>query len=613
MRSQTTALALAGLHLGAVLGAGPVRAVIRADTNRDGILTEADDADKALWTPARGAIFLPNVGDAHGRCANTDLRGNPLSNHELAACHDASGHLLLEPSLVAPLATLPVDVADDAFAYVYATPGAAADRVRLFVNDYPDRAGEMAAWRFVDPEFRFNATQLRAGIALGIDGREFVTAASAWDGVVRVRFDLYANDTVLSDAVELKVAPVLTHHHLQRVDELVTVAANESDPVQLAFVEGLDRARRDAGLAAPLYLFNQSSDIWAQDFFEPAYASMPGPDGGVVAVRIMLRSAQSTRTGGRQVFEQLRGKGVGGFQPADGRRRGFGHREINSFGNVETIPPYTSKSGIKYPAGRIIQGKHFGESPAEAMTAFLEGQQVQTPLMLEAGWLFIGHVDEFVQFLPSNETGLGFTIAIADTVSALEVFRNVSEAGKGGVRAISFDGDVGDVFTLTPDELETTVDEVLANETFRAVNAYAQKHIDANLETLLAEIPLAREHVVRVPVLFKDANFPSGLFARSPDGLPPHTDTVMRDERLLLAFSPAAINGIVIGGHYLSPKPWGPVVDGVDLLEGAVRAAYGAAGMAVSFVDDFLSHHVGGGEIHCGSNTLRETDVKWWE
>ncbi|TID04897.1 Protein-arginine deiminase type-1 [Colletotrichum higginsianum] len=595
MRSQTTAFALAGLHLGAVLGAGPVRPVIRADTNRDGILTEADDADKALWTPARGAIFLPNVGDAHGRCANTDLRGNPLSNHELAACHDASGHLLLEPSLVAPLATLPVDVADDAFAYVYATPDAAADRVRLFVNDYPDRAGETAAWRFVDPEFRFNATQLRAGIALGIDGREFVTDASAWDGVVRVRFDLYANDTVLSDTVELRVAPVLTHHHLQRVDELVTVAANESDPVQLAFVEGLDRARRDAGLAAPLYLFNQSSDIWAQDFFEPAYASMPGPDGGVVAVRIMLRSAQSTRTGGRQVFEQLRGKGVGGFQPADGRRRGFGHREINSFGNVETIPPYTSKSGIKYPAGRIIQGKHFGESPAETMTAFLEGQQVQTPLMLEAGWLFIGHVDEFVQFLPSNETGLGFTIAIADTVSALEVFRNVSEAGKGGVRAISFDGNI------------------LANETFRAVNAYAQKHIDANLETLLAEIPLAREHVVRVPVLFKDANFPSGLFARSPDGLPPHTNTVMRDERLLLAFSPAAINAIVIGGHYLSPKPWGPVVDGVDLLEGAVKAAYGAAGMAVSFVDDFLSHHVGGGEIHCGSNTLRETDVKWWE
>ncbi|TQN69457.1 hypothetical protein CSHISOI_06033 [Colletotrichum shisoi] len=274
MRSQTTALALAGLHLGAVLGAGPVRPVIRADTNRDGILTEADDADKGLWTPDRGAIFPPQRRrHAHGRCANTDLRGNPLSNHELAVCHDASGHLLLEPSLVAPLTTLPVDVADDAFAYVYATPDAAADRVRLFVNDYPDRAGETAACA-------------RAS-ALGIDGREFVTDASALDGVVRVHFDLYANNTALSDAVELKAAPVFTHHHLQRVDELVTVAANESDPVQLAFVEGLDRAHRDAGLAAPLYPFNQSSDIWAQDFFEPAYASMPGPDGGVAAVRIM--------------------------------------------------------------------------------------------------------------------------------------------------------------------------------------------------------------------------------------------------------------------------------------------------------------------------------------
>uniref|UniRef100_L2GHH5 Arginine deiminase type-3 n=1 Tax=Colletotrichum fructicola (strain Nara gc5) TaxID=1213859 RepID=L2GHH5_COLFN len=539
-------IALAALHLGAATAQRPV---IRADTNRDGTVNEADDADKAFWTPARGAIFLPNVGDSLRRCANTDLQGNPLSNHELASCNDASGHLLLEPGLVAPLKTAPVDVSDDVFAHIYATPKAAAKRVRLFVNDFPSRASETAAWRLVDPEFIFNATQLKNGISLGIDGREFVTDASEWDGKVTVHFDLHVNTTILSDAVELKVAPVLTHHHLQRVDTLISTAANDSDP---------------------------SSDIWAQDFIEPAYASMPGPD-GPVSIRIVLRSAQSTRTGGRQVFEQLRGKGVGGFQP-EGGRRGFGHLEINSFGNLETIPPYTSKSGIRS----------------------------------ETGWLVIGHVDEFVQFLPSNKSGLGFTIGIADTVSALEILRNASTAGHGGVRAVSFNGNLGNAFSTSAEELAMTIDQILANETFHQVNSYAQKHIDANLETLLSEIPIAREHVVRVPVLFKDLNMGQG-FSRSDDGLPSHTDTVMADEFLVASFSPAAINGIVLGGHYLSPKPWGPMVDGKDLFEERVRAVYGATGMDVGFVDDFLSHHVGLGEIHCGSNTLRETDVKWWE
>jgi protein-arginine deiminase len=328
---------------------------ILADTNRDGIVNEADNAGKALWGHERGAIFLPNVGDTSRRCPNTDLQGNPLSNHELASCHDASGHLLLEPGLVAPLKVLPMQVEDGAYAHIYATPDAAYERVRVFLNDFPEAAENTSSWRLVDGEFSFNHTQLRDGIALGIDGREFVKDVAEWDGIVIVKIDVHANGTIFSDSVALKVAPVLTHHHLQHVERIISTAGNESDPAQLLFLSDMDKGRIAAGIKAPIYLFNQSDDIWAQDFFEPAYASMPGPK-GPISIRIMLRSPQSTRTGGRQVFEQLRGPGVGGFQPGGGKR-GFGHLEINSYGNLETIPPYTSKAGIKYPAGRIIQGE----------------------------------------------------------------------------------------------------------------------------------------------------------------------------------------------------------------------------------------------------------------
>ncbi|KAK1456696.1 hypothetical protein CMEL01_16374 [Colletotrichum melonis] len=611
MHLSITSTAIILAHLGATVGES--LPTILADTNRDGVVNDADAASKTSWSRSRGAIFLPNVGDSLHRCAVKDLVGNPLSNHEMASCHDASGHLLFEPSYVAPLKTLPIDdVASEAYAHIYVTPEAAATRVRLFLNEVPSQPANTSSWRLLDPEHQFNSSQIKAGIPLGIDGREFVTDVTKWDGKATVHFDLYFNTTILSDAVELKVAPVLVHHHLQRVETLLSTAGNDTEPRQVEFLRQLDEGRKAAGLETPLFLFNQSDDIWAQDFVEPAYASMPGPN-GPVSIRIMLRSDQGTRAAGRQVFEMMRGKGVGAYQP-EGGRGGYGHRDIDAFGNLETIPPYTSKSGVKYPAGRLIHGRHFEKLPASAMNTFLSGQELQQPLFLEAGFLLVGHVDEFVQFVPSNKTGLGFTIAITDTVSAIEGLRNASVAGHGNVPVLSYNGSVEGAISITPEELKMTINELLANETFHKLNAYAQKHINANLEVLLSEIPIKREDVIRVPGLFKSPGDAINVGESSAsDGMPGTWETVMENEHLLVSFSPSAINGVVIGKHYLCPKPWGPIVEGKDLFDVQVRAAYARAEMDVTYVDDFMTHHVNFGEVHCGSNTIRAMDGMWWE
>ncbi|KAL4863907.1 hypothetical protein BDV12DRAFT_20722 [Aspergillus spectabilis] len=574
---------------------------IRADTNRDGrvdITGNSDIPNKATWSVSSGAIFLPNIGDATGRCPTSDLKGAALSNTELAYCNDASGDVLLTPEFVAPLRTVPLpDLSDDAYGYVYATPDAAYDRVRLFSSDE-----NSTKWSLVDRRSRFTASELQNGLVLGLDGRELVKDSKVWDGNVLVRLDVYDGAAFGSDVVALKLAPVLTHHHLQQAEILVSVAGNSSG--QRRFLSDLDKGRRQAGLEKPLYLFN-GSDIWAQDFFEPGYASMPGPN-GPIAIRIMLRSAQSTRTAGRQVFEALRGKGVGGFQPAPG----FGHEEINSFGNLETIPPYTSKSGVHYKAGRIIMGKHFGQFPAESMLTFLNSQEVQSPLVLETGWLLVGHVDEFVQFLPFDNE-LGWTIAITDTSAALELLKDASQDGSGDVAASSFNRTQGpgDYSSPNPEELAVTINEVLANQTFREINEYAQGHIDSNLEILLSEVALPRDQVIRVPTLFRPSNLD---ISNVVDRLPPRTTPVLPGEFQLMAFWPATINGVVLGKHYLSPKPWGPIISGEDILETAVRQAYARANMSISFVDDYLSHHVAAGEVHCGSNTLRDLTLQWW-
>ncbi|KAK8037846.1 peptidylarginine deiminase [Apiospora marii] len=73
-------------------------------------------------------------------------------------------------------------------------------------------------------------------------------------------------------------------------------------------------------------------------------------------------------------------------------------------------------------------GNHFDRQPA--ILPLLEAQAVQSPLVLETGWMVIGHVDEFVQFMPFNKT-LGFTVAIADNHSAMDVLQS-ARAAVGG-------------------------------------------------------------------------------------------------------------------------------------------------------------------------------------
>ncbi len=68
------------------------------------------------------------------------------------------------------------------------------------------------------------------------------------------------------------------------------------------------------------------------------------------------------------------------------------------------------------------------------------------------------------------------------------------------------------------------------------------------------------------------------------------------------------------GGKYIAPREWGPVVEGRDVFREKVEEVYGSVGMGVVWVDDDMSHHARGGEVHCGTNVLREVAGKgWWE
>jgi protein-arginine deiminase len=82
------------------------------------------------------------------------------------------------------------------------------------------------------------------------------------------------------------------------------------------------------------------------------------------------------------------------------------------------------------------------------------------------------------------------------------------------------------------------------------------------------------------------------------------------------ALIPGMVNMLVVNGHCIVPKPFGPRVGHppVDRFEQAVRSDLTALGLTVHFLDCWNEYHVRLGEVHCATNTLRRPGrIRWWE
>jgi protein-arginine deiminase len=240
----------------------------------------------------------------------------------------------------------------------------------------------------------------------------------------------------------------------------------------------------------------------------------------------------------------------------------------------------------------------------------LTAQGVQKPLLLDTSWLYIGHVDEFLHFLPAA-TPRGWRLAVADPDAGLAVLRAADAAGSGGVRLASAPKRTD----LFGNPRSTTVAQALADTGFLAKNKLAATKIKANVALLQKETGLTAAEIVRVPALFEQGcddcvgeSSASALAGR----IAPRSATAQAAPDLV-ATLPSAVNGVLLAAdRYLAPQQYGPVVGGVDVFAAAVTKAYAAAGVTVSYADDWYAYHAGHGDIHCGTNVLRSTAAPWW-
>lgn len=557
---------------------GTVVADLRADTNRDGVISfsdPSDDVNEDVWNARQGAVFLANIDDDQVGCPSD------LDDVELPNCNDAADEIVNGPDDALDLARLKTKPWPKAPAWTTAKiTWTAAEKVRLFkVN-----GGQFTR---VESGFSLNHAEIESGVELAIEGRDIVRNTTEWNGFVDVTLSVSTGGHRATDKVRMRVAPLMTYHHLLRAEK--TWVSNLGTWGNRAMRADLAVAANAAGVHAPYEI--TTDDPWTQDFFEPGFMTMPGPNGTQHTLRVNIRSANTSHGGGgarnplrpagRVVF-QLRGKDVAAVQAYD-PTRGENMDSLNSFGNFETVPPY-SYNNQSFPLGRIIRGSIPAYHPDSVFQAMIEAQRVQPPLYIDTSWLLVGHVDETLSFVKAN-TPRGWVLLVNDTRLAKAMLQAQSDAGRGSIPMF-----VGKYWSDGSSAM-TTIDAVLADTDVMAASAEAATEVDGQIAKLEAETGLTDAEIIRIPFLH------------------------MKTNGFSVAYQPGMVNGLYISEkHFVAPDPQGPVISGQDIFKAAMRDALAPLDITVDFAEDWDTYHRNMGEVHCGTNSTREIpSAKWWE
>lgn len=214
------------------------------------------------------------------------------------------------------------------------------------------------------------------------------------------------------------------------------------------------------------------------------------------------------------------------------------------------------------------------------------------------------------------------------------MLRNASEVGFGGKQAFSRPARSTDGSFCLP---KTTIDQTLAKRDIQRYNEVAAERIQANIDILKRETGITDDEIILLPAVFYA---PSLSFPYCTLSSTSRINSVAQNDKLaplnileagggreggrlqgrqhfdadpVVAYYPGVVNGVVMSDSYvLVPNPWGPVIDGQDIFAVQVVESYSKVNYNVTLMDDYFSHHILDGEIHCGCNTWRDTRAPWW-
>jgi protein-arginine deiminase len=448
-----------------------------------------------------------------------------------------------------------------------------SSKVRLFYHN----GTNWSVITFSGGVYTITTAQLKAGVRFKIEALTYQEAKTAtpgqWCGKVEIQFVLKDNSGKIrgTEKIQMRVSPYIMLPNTQPAQTVYFVSTSDNS----TFRTQLKSVLNSLGISyVEIDGSKYSYDRWCQDSHEIGYSSVER-NGAQVAMPVVLRAPRN-RPLINYPFNELLGPDFGytayGTTSIDTTDE---DASMNSFGNLDVTPPVSD-----YPLGRIYYGGKEGFRRIDGyLRAFLNTQVTQADcLEVDSSWLAVGHIDEFMMFIPDKT---GFKIAYASPRLAKSILQELKDAGKGNL-----------VIHQGKGSYERTVNDVLNDTDFTAYNDYCQAKLDTIRTQLKSQLKLSDKHFVELPVLYEDY---SGGYA--------------------VAWTAGAANLLVLNNqNVVVPKQFGPQDGGVDKFEECITNRLQPLGLNVHYVDCWDSYHIFMGEIHCGTNAKRQPfSTFWWK
>ena len=372
-------------------------------------------------------------------------------------------------------------------------------------------------------------------------------------------------------------APLILNHHLQPTEHVwaVSVPPGSGGANNAAFVQAYEDIL--GGRFSTVHAVEVDYDVWMQD--EVEFGISTAPDG--------------TRL--NTVVDSIRNLGLASFAEEFRWTPDFvgqtwgpsgGATTFDSFGNLEISPPVTV-DGVEYPFGRIYVGRSATTPWARLnneLFEFLRSQKIQAPIEIDTAWLCVGHVDEFMAFIPDPNHSKGFRLLFADVPAGYALLDLLDP----NLQLPRYGADYG----------YPTVGDLAGDVGLRALNQDLQADwLDPIRAQVMHEFGLTEEDVVSVPSLFENLDG-CGAVALIP-GMVNLVVTNVPDEPTYL-FIPDPFVRADDGDQSADPF----IAEFSSLLPEAVQPIY---------IDNWYIYHLGLGEVHCGTNVMRTPISDWWE
>lgn len=575
--------------------AGPIVDLV-VDGNRDGVPNPADKDDQdfeSVFDDKHGASFLANLDDddndqledfydqmINGKEDVLDLAPVMLQPWKNAPDGTVVKLTIDNPKMVRVWAKLP----DDQWGLLLGA---------FDTCDTADNCNEQA-------EANLGVDLLRSGLQLGIEAKQFrMSLNSGWNGELTVKLAVTdaAGKPIEAlgaeagvDTVKLRVAPWLLLGNTSEFDHWRSLDWGNQANTK---VFNADLVAADAEIANADYSkYGWYSDQWTQDWYQTGLTQIPAAGGKVQGMRVY--NARPFKNGGKDLPIVTMRKNMLGPDRAilAVYKKAPSGSSFDSHGNHDLLPPYEN-GAAKYPYGRIITGSGVLPETWE----WYDAQKVQGPtLKVTTNWLAVGHVDEILSYAPAK-TARGWKLLHGDDALAKAMFEKLAKDGHGDVEV--FAGQTVKLKGATIKD-KVYVKTVLLDQDLLQSSQTAHVKTEAAVEIVKKAVGLDDTELVSIPFLTED--FGSGE---------------------MISWQPGTVNSLVVYDYIMIPKPFGPIVNNVDVfakdLEDRVGGPVNALGsdgkgMKVKFINDWYGYHLLMGEVHCGTNPEGPPNpkLKWW-